>query len=96
MRECFHLFADDPVLDAVSGEFEQGVESPCGRTASPSAVPCTSTKRPEPVITTFMSVSQVGVLGVIQVEHRARRRPCRPTRRRRSRFSGLAAEQAPR
>ena len=35
-----------------------------------SAVPCTSTKPPAPVITTFMSVSQRRVLGVVEIEQR--------------------------
>ena len=41
-----------------------------GRTAPPSAVPCTSTNAPSPVITTFMSVSARDVLLVAEVEHR--------------------------
>ena len=41
---------------ALLGEVEQGVELGAVEGA-PSAVPCTSTNFPSPVITTFMSVS---------------------------------------
>ncbi len=42
--------------DAVLGQVQSSSSSPRVK-AMPSAVPCTSTKRPDPVITTFMSTS---------------------------------------
>ena len=69
-----------------------------GRTARPSAVPCTSMNLPSPLITMFMSTSAADVLAVAQVEHRravddARPTPRRPTRSaaRRSAGCGPAA-----
>ena len=61
------------------------------RNGSPSAVPCTSTNFPPPVITTFMSVSHVRILGVIQIQHRHALDKCRPKPRRRNRGSASSA-----
>ena len=55
---------------AGAGARSSSASSSARRKAWPSAVPCTSTKPPPPVITTFMSVSARRVLGVVEVEHR--------------------------
>ena len=54
----------------------------------PSAVPCTSTNRPPPVMTTFMSTSARDVLRRRRGRAAARRRRCRPRWRRRPPSAG--------